>query len=84
MTSVLCAYLGSGLPMFVAAVLLSWMPSFFNRYYALGPDKAAAVAAGLVLLVGSSMVVCGVVTDRVARTDPARKWTAAIAFARSR
>ncbi|MGE3289191.1 MAG: MFS transporter [Pseudonocardia sp.] len=78
--AVLCAYLGSGLQMFVAAVLLSWMPSFFNRYYALGPDKAAAVAAGLVLLVGSGMVVCGMVTDRVARVDPARKWTAAIVF----
>lgn len=78
--AVLCAYLGSGMQMFVAAVLLSWMPSFFNRYYALGPDKAAAVAAGLVLLIGTGMVVCGVVTDRVARTDPSRKWTAAIVF----
>ncbi len=78
--AVLCAYVGSGLQMFTAAVLLSWMPSFFNRYYALGPDKAAAVAAGLVLLVGSGMVVCGAVTDRVARADPNRKWTSAIAF----
>ena len=78
--AVLCAYVGSGLQMFTAAVLLSWMPSFFNRYYALGPDKAAAVAAGLVLLVGSGMVVCGAITDRLARTDPNRKWTSAIAF----
>ncbi|MGH3627627.1 MAG: MFS transporter, partial [Sciscionella sp.] len=78
--AVLCAYVGSGLQMFTAAVLLSWMPSFFNRYYALGPGTAALVAAGVALLIGTGMIVCGVVTDRIARDVPARKWTAAIVF----
>lgn len=78
--AVLCAYVGSGLQMFTAAVLLSWMPSFFFRYYALEPDKAAGVAAGVVLLLGSGMVVCGAITDRVARGHPARKWTSAIVY----
>lgn len=78
--AVLCAYAGGGLQMFTAAVLLSWMPSFFNRYYALGPDKAAGIAAVFVLLVGTGMVACGVLTDRVARTDPTRKWTTTIVF----
>lgn len=78
--AVLCAYAGGGLQMFTAAVLLSWMPSFFNRYYALGADKAAGIAAGSVLLVGSGMIVCGMITDRVARANPARKWTSAIGF----
>lgn len=78
--AVLCAYVGSGLQMFTAAVLLVWLPSFFNRYYALGPDRAAGVAAGLVLLVGTGMVVCGMITDRVARNEPARRWTTAIVY----
>ncbi len=78
--AVLCAYAGGGLQMFTAAVLLSWTPSFFNRYYGLSPDKAAAAAAIVVLLVGSGMVVCGVITDRVGRLDIARKWTTAIVY----
>ncbi|GAA1481677.1 MFS transporter [Gordonia sinesedis] len=78
--AVVLGYVGGGLQMFTAAILLSWMPSFFNRYYDLAPDAAASAAAIIVLLVGSGMVVCGVVTDRVGRADIARKWMAAIAF----
>lgn len=75
-----CAYLGSGLQMFTAAVLLSWTPSYFNRYYGLGPDKAAGLAAGAVLLVGSGMIVCGMITDRIGRDDPRRRWSTTIAY----
>lgn len=78
--AVLCAYVGSGLQMFTAAVLLSWMPSFFNRYYGLAPDRAAGLAAIIVTLVGSGMVICGVITDRLGRAEMARKWTTAIVF----
>ncbi|MEV0062303.1 MFS transporter [Nocardia sp. NPDC050718] len=78
--AVLCAYVGSGLQMFTAAVLLSWMPSFFNRYYGLAPDRAAGLAAVIVTLVGTGMVVCGVITDRVGRADMGRKWVTAIVF----
>ncbi|HEY5852471.1 MAG TPA: MFS transporter [Aldersonia sp.] len=78
--AVLCAYLGGGLQLFTAAVLLAWMPSFFNRYYDLAPDKAGVVASIVVLFIGSGMVVCGVITDRVARDDLTRRWTAAVVF----
>ena len=78
--SVLCAYLGSGLQMFVAAVLLAWTPSFLNRYYGMAPDKAGLVASIFVLLVATGMICCGVVTDRVSRHHPARKWTTAIVY----
>lgn len=78
--AVLCAYIGGGLQMFTAAVLLSWLPSYFNRYHHLGVAKAATVAAVFVLLVGTGMVVCGIITDRVGRTVTARKWTAAVIF----
>ncbi|MEU4312317.1 MFS transporter [Nocardia sp. NPDC024068] len=78
--AVLCAYIGSGLQIFTAAVLLSWMPSFFNRHYDLAPDKAGLVASVVVLFVGAGMVGCGFLTDRVGRADMSRKWTTAIVF----
>lgn len=74
------ALLGSGLQLFTAAALLSWMPSFFHRYYALTSAQATGIAAGVVLLMGVGMVVCGAVSDRVARFDPARTWSAAVVF----
>ena len=78
--AVWCAYLGGGLQMFTAAVLLAWTPSFFNREYGLAPDKAGMVASIFVLLIGTGMVVCGMITDRVSRTNPSAKWTSAVAF----
>ncbi|SEK79638.1 MFS transporter [Rhodococcus maanshanensis] len=78
--AVWCAYLGGGLQMFTAAVLLAWTPSFFNRYYGMAPDKAGAIASVFVLLIGTGMIVCGIITDRVSRNNPAGKWSSAIAF----
>ncbi|MEE2032239.1 MFS transporter [Rhodococcus chondri] len=77
--AVLCAYIGGGLQMFTAAALMAWLPSFFGRSYGLAADKAAAMSAIFVLLIGAGMIVCGILADRVARIDPARKWTVAIA-----
>ena len=78
--AVLCAYIGGGLQMFTAAALMAWLPSFFGRSYGLAADKAAAMAAVFVLLIGAGMIVCGIITDRVARTNPTRKWSTAILF----
>ncbi|WP_408121634.1 MFS transporter [Caballeronia grimmiae] len=78
--SVVCAYLGSGLQLFIMGAVIAWMPSFLNRYYALPADKAAAGAAVFVLLGGVGMVVCGVVTDRLCRNAPSRKWMTSIAY----
>ncbi|MFE3292864.1 MFS transporter [Rhodococcus sp. NPDC059234] len=78
--AVWCAYLGGGLQMFNAAVLLAWAPSYFNRYYGLAPDKAGAVASVFVLLIAIGMIVCGMITDRVSRNNAAAKWTSAICY----
>ncbi|WP_175688087.1 MFS transporter [Burkholderia anthina] len=78
--SVICAYIGSGLHLFVPGALFAWLPSYLNRYYAMAPDRAAVLAAGFVLLSGVGMVGCGIVTDRVGRTDGSRKWLTAIAY----
>ncbi|MFZ3572062.1 MFS transporter [Streptomyces sp. BH097] len=78
--ALLFAYIGGGLQMFTPAVLLSWTPSYFNRYYHLQADEAAALAAVFVLLIGSGMVICGIISDRFARSDSRGQWTAGVAF----
>jgi MFS family permease len=64
---------GCGLQLFVAAAMIAWMPSFLNRYYALGTAKAAGIAAGLVLTGGFGMIGCGVLADWVSRKAPRRQ-----------
>ncbi|MCF8588073.1 MFS transporter [Gordonia sp. HY366] len=78
--AVMCAYIGSGLQMFMAAVMLTWLPTYFKESYGMGVDEAAGTAAVFVMLVGSGMIVCGCAADRVSRTDTTRKWTIGIAF----
>jgi len=79
-TSVICAYIGSGLQLFIMAAVIAWMPSYLNRYYAMTPDKAGVTAAMFVLIGAIGMVICGVVTDRVCRHSPPRKLAMAIAY----
>jgi predicted MFS family arabinose efflux permease len=79
--SVICAYVGSGLQLFVVGSLFAWMPSYLNRAYHLRPDKAGVAAAGFILVMGAGMVVCGIITDRVTRHVPIRKWTTALVYA---
>ena len=47
--SVIAAYVGSGLQMAVTGSLIVWMPSYLNRYYAMGEARAGSVAAIMVL-----------------------------------
>src|SRR4051812_39670059 len=78
--SVIAAYIGSGLQLFIAGSLFAWLPSYVGRAYGLAPDKAAGIAAIAILLMGTGMIICGAVTDRLARTVAIRKWTTAIVY----
>ncbi|HWJ67231.1 MAG TPA: MFS transporter [Nocardioides sp.] len=79
--AVVLAYAGSGVQLFVAGSLYGWLPSYLNRTYGMAVDRAAVVAAGFFLLMGAGMILCGVLTDRVCRLVPIRKWTTSIAYA---
>ncbi|HEX6828882.1 MAG TPA: MFS transporter [Burkholderiales bacterium] len=79
--SVICAYIGSGLQLFIMGSMLAWMPSFLNRYYQMAPDRAGLTAAVFVLITGVGMIGCGIVTDRVSRNFAIRKWIMAIGYA---
>jgi MFS family permease len=78
--SVIAAYVGSGLQLFIMASMLAWLPSFLNRYYDLPTDKAGMGAAVFILVGAIGMILCGIITDRVSRKIPARKWTAAMIY----
>lgn len=69
--SVICAYAASGLQYYVAGALPAWLPSFFGRYYKLAVDRASTMAALFLLIAGAGMVLCGMLTDRIARDRPA-------------
>ncbi|KJS27185.1 MAG: multidrug DMT transporter permease [Hyphomonadaceae bacterium BRH_c29] len=70
--SVVLTYVGSGLQLFIGAALMSWLPSFLNRYHAMPVDRAASAAAAFILCAGIGMVACGVISDRLSRKDPRR------------
>jgi MFS family permease len=78
--SVVCAYVGSGLQLFIAGSLFAWLPSYLNRTYDLPPDRAAGVAAVAILFMGAGMIICGWITDRLCRRVAIRKWTTAIVY----
>ena len=78
--SVLCAYIGSGLQLFISGAMIVWMPSYLNRYHAMAPDRAAVTAACIVLISGAGMVLWGMFSDRLSRSAPERKATLAIAL----
>ena len=78
--SVRLAYVGSGLQLFAAGALPAWLPSFLNRYYALPVDKAGRLAAVLLLVCGVGMIVCGIVSDRLALNRPDRKIALSICY----
>jgi MFS family permease len=76
--SVISAYIGSGLQLFIAGALIAWLPSFFNRYYDMPTAKAGATAGLFALVIGIGMVVGGIASDRISRGAPIRKWAVAI------
>ncbi|MFE8948565.1 MFS transporter [Streptomyces sp. NPDC007856] len=76
--SVISAYVGSGLQLFIAGALLSWLPSFFNRYYHMAPAKAGAAAGGYAMVIGLGMILGGVACDRISSTARIRKWAVAV------
>ncbi|WP_331769600.1 MFS transporter (plasmid) [Embleya sp. NBC_00888] len=76
--SVISAYVGSGFQLLIAGALITWLPSYFDRYYDM-PSGQAGVAAGVfALLIGVGMIVGGIVSDRVSQVTAIRKWDVAL------
>lgn len=78
--SVVFAYLGCGMQLILPGALFVWLPSYLLRAYRMPLDRASVLAAVFVLTSGVGLIVCGMLTDRVSRGHPARKWMMAIAY----
>jgi MFS family permease len=76
--AVICAYVASGLQLYVAATLPAWLPTYFGRYYGLAIDRAAGLTALFLIVSGAGMILCGLLSDRLARDRPERKIALAI------
>ena len=82
--SVIATYIGSGLQLFVGGTVIVWLPSYLNRYYGLGTDKAGLVAAMVVLSSAVGTILCGMLCDRLGResTRPKSQFGDCILFDR--
>lgn len=78
--SIRLAYLASGLQLFAVGALPAWLPSYFNRYYQLPVDKAGSLAAVLLLVCAAGMILCGMLSDRIARERAELKIALAIGY----
>jgi MFS family permease len=78
--SVICAYLGSGVQVFISGALLAWLPSYLHRAYGMTVATAAAVAAIFILSSAAGMTICGSLADRAGRNAPAAKLALAIGY----
>ena len=67
-----CAYVASGLQLFVAGALPAWLPTYFVRYYALPLQQATSLAAIFLAIGGAGMVLCGMASDKLVRTTSQR------------
>ena len=59
-----------GLQMGMPAILIAWVPTFFNRFYGFDPKKAGLMAAVVVLALGIGMLFGGGIADRLSRGRP--------------
>ena len=72
-----CAYIASGLQLFVAGAIPAWLPTYFVRYYDLPLKEATSLAAVFLGLGGAGMILCGIASDRLVRDGAQRAWLSA-------
>lgn len=61
---------GAGLNLLVVSTTYAWLPSYFNRYYGLAPDRAGVKTALVVLVGGLGTLLWSVVADRLTSRLP--------------
>jgi MFS family permease len=61
---------GAGFNLLVVSTMYAWLPSFFNRYYGLAPDRAGVKTAIVVMLGGVGALACSMMADRLSHRMP--------------
>ena len=68
--TVLITCLGAGLQLVMVSTTYAWLPSYFNRYYGLAPDKAGLQAGVVVLASALGAIAWSMLADRLAKRRP--------------
>lgn len=63
-------FIAFGLQMGMPITLITWMPTYFNRFFGMDVKQAGLVTAGVVLAGGVGMALGGGLTDRLSRNNP--------------
>ena len=63
-------FVAFGLQMAIPSILIAWLPTFLNRFYAFEPRKAALMAAVAAFAAGVGVLFGGGVADRLSRARP--------------
>jgi predicted MFS family arabinose efflux permease len=62
--------IGAGLNLLVVSTMYAWLPSYFNRFYGLAPDKAGLKTGLIVLVGGLGALLWSVLADRLTARMP--------------
>ena len=62
--------IGAGLQLVMVSTTYAWLPSYFNRFYALTPDRAGARTGIVVLMGGIGAILWSIVADRLSARFP--------------
>jgi len=68
--TVLWTCTGAACQLVIVSTIWSWLPSYFNRYHGAAPDKAAMLAAVIVLCGAAGSIFWGVAADAVSVRRP--------------
>jgi predicted MFS family arabinose efflux permease len=62
--------IGAGFNLLVVSTTYAWLPSYFNRFYGIAPDKAGLKTALVVIVGGLGALLWSVVADRLSSRMP--------------
>ena len=62
--------IGAGLNLLVVSTIWAWLPSYFNRFYGLAPDRAGFKTGIVILIGGVGALLWSVVADRLSARFP--------------
>jgi len=61
---------GAGFNLLVVSTTYAWLPSYFNRFYGIAPDKAGLKTALVVIVGGLGALLWSIVADRLSSRMP--------------
>lgn len=73
-------YFASGIQLFCTGTLAVFLPVLLTRHYGMAIDRAGATTALFLLVCAVGMIACGMISDRLARRDPAAKPRVSVIF----